>query len=77
MVGYRQIPTSDPEEQRLRDLWHSAPDGEARRLAGEALSKYLWSRVSALVEADRAKHPKALRNQPVPTSGPSGGRYLP
>ena len=77
MVGYRKLPATDAEEQRLRDLWYAAPDGEARRLAGEAHSKYLWNRVERQVEIDRAKHPKAKRNLPVPTTGASGGRYLP
>lgn len=77
MVGFRRLPTSDPEEQRLRDLWYDAPDGEARRLAGEALSKHIWDRVEKIVAEDKRKHPAAKRNLPVPTTGASGGRYLP
>ena len=69
----------DPEEQRLRDLWYEAkrahemdgfPDSgqsfHAFRHANDKLTKYLWDRVSAQIAVDRAKHPKAKRNLPVP-----------
>lgn len=77
MTGYRPIPSKDPEEQRLRELWHSAPHGPAREEIGRQLSAHLWNRIEAVVAADRIRHPKKLRNLPVPTTGPSGGRYLP
>lgn len=77
MVGFRRVPTKDPEEQRLRDAWYAAPDGAARVIADKALCDYIWARVEAVVAEDRKRHPKKLRNLPVPTTGPSGGRYLP
>ena len=77
MTGYRPIPAKDPEEQRLRELWHSAPHGPAREEIGRQLSAHLWNRVEAMVAEDRKRHPKKLRNLPVPKTGASGGRYLP
>ena len=77
MVGFRRIPTSDPEEQRLRDAWYAAETTAAKHEAHEALSTYIWNRVEAVVAEDRKRHPKKLRNLPVPKTGPSGGRYLP
>lgn len=76
MVGYRRTPTSDPEEQKLRDNWHNAEDGEGKARAANRLAHYLWNRAEGLVKADRAKHPKAKRNQVH--DGPKGeGRMLP
>lgn len=77
MTGYRPIPSSDPEEQRLREAWHAATDPTKKMLIGQELSAHLWNRIEAVVAADRVRHPKKLRNLPVPTTGPSGGRYLP
>lgn len=75
--------SSDPEEQRLRDLWYAAkhgleiagnPDSGTSRHAfnhiDDILTKYLWDRAVALREADRAKHPKAKRNLPPPPKDP-------
>lgn len=46
------------------------------------LSDYLWRKRAAMVHADRAAHPKAKHNQPVPKKvegdeSTPGGRYLP
>lgn len=76
MVGYRNLPTSDPVEANLRKNCHEAHDAEARRRADVALSKYLWDRAEKTVAAGRAKHPRAKRNQVH--EGPKGeGRLLP
>lgn len=87
MTGYQKLRSSDPREQELRDKWYQARDerdaggeGAAMRfwLADRALSDFLWRRASAIVEADRAKSPKAKRNLPVGAMGSGGnGRYLP
>lgn len=61
-IGYRRVPTSDPEEERLRTLFYSAPSASARQVASEQLAAYLWKRVEAEVAADRKKHPKKKRN---------------
>lgn len=66
MTGYRPLPTSDPVEQRLRDAWYEA-DGAERELIGLQLSTHIWNRNETAVAQDRKKHPKAKRNQPVPT----------
>ena len=69
--GYRRLPCSDPEEQRLRDEWYAGEDG-----AGDRLAAYLWDRTSREVEGDRRKHPRKARNQRY--TGPIGeGRLLP
>lgn len=78
-LGYRRLPSSDNAEMDLRDQWYKAkvewetmgcpdsgPAQQAFQRANEQLSAYLWNRASRDVEADRAKHPKAKRNQPVP-----------
>lgn len=69
---YMNLVASDPKEQELRVLWY---DTLRRKEAGEAgaalehsrvhdrLAAYIWDRVSNQVAADRAKHPKAKRNQ--------------
>ena len=77
---------SDPEEQRLRELWHKykaemeSGDTQAGynflRVHNE-LASYLWNRVQAEVDEDRRKHPKKKRNMPKSNDGPSGGRALP
>lgn len=78
-LGYRRLPSSDQTEMDLRDDWYKAkaawetmgcPDSglswQAYQHANDKLAAYLWQRASRDVEADRAKHPKAKRNQPVP-----------
>ena len=70
--GYRRLPCSDPEEQRLQDEWYAGEDG-----AGGRLAAYLWNRTKTEVEEDRRKHPKKKRNQTW-NGGPTGeGRLLP
>lgn len=94
-LGYRRLTSSDPVEMDLRDQWYKAkiewetmghPDSgpayQHFQHVGERLSAYLWDRASRDVEADRRKHPKAKRNQPVPkrdngdTEAPNG-RVIP
>jgi hypothetical protein len=91
-LGYRQLPSSDQREMDLRHDWYQAkvkwetggcpdsgPAWQGFQHTNKALADYLWHRASADVEADRAKHPKARRNQPVPkrdTDEPSN-RVLP
>lgn len=93
-LGYRRLPSSDPIEMDLRDAWYKAkiewetmgcPDSgpvwQGFQYANNKLSAYLWDRASRDVAADRAKHPKAKRNQPVPkrdeaTNEPNG-RVIP
>lgn len=84
MTGYKRMKASDPEEQRLRDEWHQARNtrdeegGETRLYwASRALSEFLWKRASSIVETDRSRHPKAKRNWPKGSEGPSGDRSLP
>lgn len=85
MIGYTALPTSDPEEAKLREQWYAM---KARKEAGEEgaasdfdiidrrLCKYLWDRCEADIAADRKKHPRAKRNQTF--EGPAGiGRALP
>lgn len=82
--------SSDPEEQRLRDLWYEAkfhlevngnPDSGTFRHAfnhiDDILTKYLWDRAVSLREEDRKKHPKAKRNLPVPPREPEPYEGLP
>lgn len=88
MVGYKALPCSDATEERLRRDWYETRDAmarsssptaaEAHAVAHGRLSDYLWKRVQNVVEADRARHPKARRNQPVPAGvSPGSGRALP
>jgi hypothetical protein len=87
MTGYQKLASSDPAEQALREAWYRARDekdaggeGSAMRfwLADRALSDFLWRRANRIVEADRAKSPKAKRNLPVGALSSGGnGRYLP
>lgn len=76
-IGYREIPASDPEEQRMRKELFAArgrlvqePGNPtlqaAETAANHALAGYLWRRACAQVEEDRRKHPKARRNQMPP-----------
>lgn len=82
-LGYRKLPSGDPEEMRLRAEWYKAkkehedagfPDsGTAHQHfthVNDALATYLWQRTLRIIESDRAKHPKAQRNQPVPARDP-------
>lgn len=65
-------PSSDPQEQKLREAWHAARaayednPGPLNAVtvsnASRAIADYLWNRTQREVEADRAKHPKAKRN---------------
>jgi len=88
MPGYQPLVSSDPEEQRLREQWHrlrrlsTSPgstydERQAFEVADAQLSKYIWDRAAAIVEADRRKHPKAKRNQGVPNGVIGEGRSLP
>jgi hypothetical protein len=76
MTGYRRISAADPGEEALRAEWHSASD-KLRPAVAAKLSAYLWQRAVSIVAADRLRHPKAKRNAPVGSHGPSGGRALP
>ena len=87
-IGFRRLPSSDPVEQDLRDQWYSAkeradgkettsPEMQHFIFIDGKLRTYLWDRASAIVAADRAKHPKARRNQGKPTTGTENNRYLP
>lgn len=82
-LGYRKLPSGDPEEMRLRAEWYKAkgehdaagfPDsGPAYQYfqhATDEIASYLWQRTLRIIESDRAKHPKAQRNQPVPARDP-------
>lgn len=86
--GYREIPASDPEEQRLRLAFFAARGrathtghGEDIRLAETAywrLADYIWARAQADAAADRKRHPKARRNQiPPPRTVIGSGRSIP
>lgn len=86
MTGYRRLVSHDPEEQRLREAWHTARDsvdpaevGSLLRFqkADKALTEFLWRRAWAEREADRLKHPKAKRNLPVGAEGSNKTRALP
>tara|TARA_B100001179_G_scaffold223739_1_gene201647 strand:+ start:11701 stop:12003 length:303 start_codon:yes stop_codon:yes gene_type:complete len=82
---YMNLVASDPKEQELRVLWYKTlrakEDGEEGAAlehdrVNDRLAKYLWDRTEAEIAADRAKHPKAKRNQVH--NGPMGlGRNLP
>lgn len=86
-IGYREIKSNDPEEQRLRDalfrargiaVQHPTPQNEAdARIAESVLSDYLWARSCRIVAEDRKKHPKKKRNAPVPEGALGSGRALP
>jgi hypothetical protein len=86
MTGYRKLPTDDPEEERLREAWYATRDSAdpsdmgsmlRHQKANTALVDFLWRRASAIVAADRAKHPKAKRNLPVGAEGSNKTRALP
>jgi hypothetical protein len=82
---------SPETEKRLQRLWHETRDhwisvgspdsGTARQahdFVNDKLCAFLWDKVKADIEADRRKHPKAKRNQPVPKGIDVGeGRLLP
>ena len=83
MTGYQRLKSQDPQEQALRENWHTARDnmnpaeaGSILRytLADKALTDFLWRRASTIVAKDRAKHPKAKRNLPVGAEGSSKTR---
>ena len=81
-LGYKRLQATDPVEDNLRSEWYAAKDrwetagapvdGQFRAFMqrDKALSDYLWNRAVTDIEADRAKHPKAKRNQPVPLRDP-------
>ncbi len=82
---YMNLVASDPKEHALRVRWYETM---RRKEAGEEgastehervndeLARYLWDRCRGDIERDRAKHPKAKRNQVY--DGPKGdGRVLP
>jgi hypothetical protein len=78
MPGYKGIPSSDPEEQRLREAWYAA-EGDERAKVGQVLSDYLWNRLMAEIEEDRRRHPKKKRNLPKPDNlepNPHGRCFL-
>lgn len=90
MISRRLPPASDPEEQRLRELWHqrkaeweangrpdSAPSHHAFMKVDHDLSQYLWKRVETAIAEDRRKHPKARRNAPVGSESSAPTRALP
>ena len=74
MIGTRaSYATSDPKEAELRARWHATKgDPASHAEVHKELSDYLWDRAMRSIEEDRKKHPKAKRNQPVPSpvSGP-------
>lgn len=83
-LGYRNLPTRDPIEAELRGRWYEArqvwldegaPDSGSSLYAfthvDDQLTKHLWNRCEADIAADRARHPKAKRNQPVPQRDPA------
>lgn len=61
----------------------SGPHKQGFDFADDRVTKYLWDKTRAEIEADRAAHPKAKRNAPVPlrpeVGGPNAapGRVLP
>lgn len=89
-LGYKRLRAVDPVEDNLRSDWYKAkdalvdaglPDTGAHRQAfnyiDKRLSDYLWNRAKTEVEADRQRHPKALRNQPKPSDIETGeGRVI-
>lgn len=71
-AGYKRLPASDPKEEVLREAWHTTRRAKEAGEAGASLShslvearliRYLWDTAAGKVAADRAKHPKAKRNQ--------------
>ena len=70
----------DPQDhhyEQLRARWHetrkqtcSPYDHVPFILADTALRSYCYYKAERIVAADRAKHPKARRNAPVPTRNP-------
>ena len=61
----------DPEYERLRAHWYATKGDEvAHILANNAISAYVWDKACRQVAEDRAKHPKAKRNAPVPARDP-------
>ena len=69
----------DPEEMRLRELWYETRDTDPQKHARvhQQLSDYLWDRANRIVAEDRAKHPKAKRNQPKNSELSAPTRALP
>lgn len=68
MSGYRRIPAADVTEQGLRDRWYLTIGTTEHAEANQDLCLYIWRRAEAVVAADRLRHPKKLRNLPVPTN---------
>ena len=67
----------DHRYESLRARWHetrkqtcSPYDHVPFILADTALRSYCYDKAERIVAADRAKHPKARRNAPVPTCNP-------
>lgn len=80
MVGFKRLKASDPKEEELRSAWYEAKEaGDEIRISqiGRQLSAYIWQRNCDIVAEDRKRHPKAKRNAPKGSEGPSGGRLLP
>ena len=80
----------DPETERLQALWHErrkewvaegSPDTgqawQALSFIDTKLSDRLWRKAAMRIEEDRRKHPKAKRNQGVPTGDTGKTRLLP
>lgn len=75
-IGFRRVPTSDPEEQRLRDLCYCSADEHGHgstehQRAQKILADYIWARTEHIIAEDRRKHPKAKRNAPKGSALPS------
>ena len=82
-LGFRRLPAACSEEQAMRDAWYARrkewedagfPDSgnlcHAFFHIDRKLSSFLWDRAQALIAIDKAKHPKAKRNLPVPPKDP-------
>ena len=88
-IGFRRLPASDQREQELRDQWYetkeradglptTSPEAQYFVLIDQKLRDYLWQRACKIIAEDRAKHPKARRNQPAVKRQPhEQERYLP
>lgn len=79
MTKQNTLRASDPIEQELREKWYATRDAgnwAEHRAVDAQLSRYIWSRTERDIAADRAKHPKARRNQPK-SSDALSNRVLP
>lgn len=87
-IGFRRLPASDPEEQKLRDQWYEAkndadgkeashPKVQYFNLLDRKMRDFMWAKALQVVAEDRAKHPRAKRNQLPDGPVPGKTRYLP